>query len=201
MHQSDGTSPATIQKMRGRFTGKEDTMALRFWRALSLVLIAVAFAPVYAHVLEIPGKRRLTGTEWLTVQHNLYAPFAISGAVTEILGLVSILVVLALVRKRRIPFVLTLIAAVCVGAMLLVFFFGNNPINIQVATWTPTTLPPDWTTYRDRWDACHATSAALSFVAFICLLIATLRDTRVPQDEPASGRTEMREVTPYAHSR
>jgi hypothetical protein len=40
-------------------------------------------------------------------------------------------------------------------------------------------LPPDWTSYRDRWDAAHTVGAALSAIAFLTLLVAALADSSV----------------------
>jgi len=39
---------------------------------VSILLVAVAFAPALAHVLEFPGKRRLNKEAYLTVQPIYY---------------------------------------------------------------------------------------------------------------------------------
>ena len=59
--------------------------------------------------LEVPGKQLLSGTDWLTVQHSFYGGFAVVGAVAEVLGLLSIGMVLYLLRERRGAFALTLV--------------------------------------------------------------------------------------------
>ncbi len=128
------------------------------------------------HDLEIPGKQLLSGAAWLQVQHTFYGGFAIVGGVAEVLGLILTVILLSLLRSHRVAFVLTTIAALCFVGMLAVFFFGNNPINQQVVTWTPQTLPPDWGATRDAWDSFHATSSALAVFAFTALLIAILHD-------------------------
>lgn len=158
-------------------------MLLKTLRFISLLLTALTLAPLYAHVLELPGKMTLSGAEWLAVQHNLYGGFALSGAFSEILGLLATLALAVLVRKRRLAFALTLVAALCFVGMLVVFALGNNPINGQIAAWTPATLPANWRQARDAWEACHATSAGLAAVAFCTLLIATLCDTVQPSEQ------------------
>src|SRR5579884_4075371 len=60
---------------------------------------------------------------------------------------------------------------------IAVFAFGNNPLNQQIATWTPATLPASWRAVRDAWDSFHAASSGLSALSLVCLLIAMLRDT------------------------
>lgn len=114
--------------------------ALRF---ASLFVAALVLAPVYAHLLELPGRRALDGPTWLAVQHTFYGGYAISGAVCEPLALVLCLVVAWRLRDSHVALALHLLAAACVAGMLLVFALGNAPINAQFAAWTPATLPPD----------------------------------------------------------
>jgi hypothetical protein len=44
---------------------------LRSLRFVNLLLVALTFGLTWCHVMEIPGKLRLSGPEWLGVQHNL----------------------------------------------------------------------------------------------------------------------------------
>jgi hypothetical protein len=50
--------------------------------------------------------------------------------------------------------------------MLALFTFGNNPLNQQIATWTPETLPAGWREVRDALDRFHAMSSVLAALAF-----------------------------------
>ncbi|HKS69381.1 MAG TPA: hypothetical protein VJQ45_03110 [Ktedonobacterales bacterium] len=154
-------------------------MALKIVRFLSIFLTAVAFGLAYAHVMEAPGARTLSGAEWLAVQHTFYGGFAVSGGVGEVGGLAATLVALYLVRGHRVAFIWTLVAALCLALMLVVFAVGNNPLNARIATWTPATLPGDWRQVREAWDNFHATSAALAAVGLAAQIIATLSDYRV----------------------
>ena len=47
-------------------------MRLRAVRFLALLLTALTLGLAFCHVMELPGKLRLAGPDWLTVQHNLY---------------------------------------------------------------------------------------------------------------------------------
>jgi len=40
-----------------------------------------------------------------------------------------------------------------------------NPVNRQVATWTPVSVPPDRSRLRDRWESTHAIRAGIGFCA------------------------------------
>jgi hypothetical protein len=152
-------------------------MFLKTTRFVSLLCAALALGLTLTHDLEIPGKRMLSGTDWLSVQQTFYGGFAIIGGIAEVLGLISTGVLLYLLHKRRTSFALTLVATISFAGMLALFAFGNNPLNQQIATWTPATLPLNWHEVRDAWDTFHAASSALAAIAFTTLLIATLRDT------------------------
>jgi hypothetical protein len=86
----------------------------------------------------------LTGTEWLTVQNTFYGGFALVGGVAEVLGLLSSGLLAFFLRRQKMAFLLTLLAALSFAGMLALFAFGNNPINVQVASWTPQTIPANW---------------------------------------------------------
>src|SRR5581483_1260622 len=152
-------------------------MLLKTLRFISLLCAALVFGLTLTHDLEIPGKRTLSGAEWLAVQHTFYGGYAIVGGVAEVLGLLSSGALLFWLAGRRSAFVLTLIAALSFAGMLAVFAFGNNPINQQVVTWTPATLPANWQQLRDAWDTFHAISSGLAALALTTLLLALLRDT------------------------
>lgn len=152
-------------------------MLLKTTRFVSLFCAALALGLTLTHDLEIPGKQQLSGAEWLVVQHTFYGGFAIVGGLAQIVGLISTGVLLSLLRKRRTAFVLTLVATLSFAGMLALFAFGNNPLNQQIATWTPQSLPANWHEIRDAWDRFHAASSAFAALAFTALLMALLRET------------------------
>ncbi len=152
-------------------------MLVKTIRFVSLFCTALALGLTLTHDLEIPGKQMLSGANWLIVQHTFYGGFAVVGGVAEVLGLISTGLLLYLLRERRAAFALTLVAALSFVGMLALFAFGNNPLNQQIMTWTPVTLPANWQQTRDAWDTFHAVSSAFAALALTSLLIATLRDT------------------------
>lgn len=150
------------------------TGRLRPLQFVSLICAALVFGLTLTHVLQRPGSRGLDGTQWLTVQNTFYGGFAVVGGVAEVLGLIAtaILAVDAMRRRAGRAAVAPTIAAVCFLGTLLVFWFGNRPVNNQVAEWTPSTIPPDWQAYRETWETAHAISAGLAGVALLALAIA-----------------------------
>jgi cytochrome bd-type quinol oxidase subunit 2 len=152
-----------------------ENMLAKTLRFVSLLCAAVALGLTLTHDLEIAGKHSLDGAEWLHVQHTFYGGFAIVGGIAEVLGLISTCVLLVLLRGQQPSFILTLLAALSFLGMLALFAFGNNPLNQQIATWTPETLPANWQQVRDAWDRFHVISSVLAALAFTVLLVDLLR--------------------------
>ncbi len=150
-----------------------------------MLLVALTLGMTFCHVMEMPGKLRLDGATWLTVQHNLYVAFGTVGAVIEVLAILLTWVVVAQARGRRSAFPWTVAAGLSVTAGLAVWIAVVAPVNAALSTWTPATLPPDWSSYRDRWEIGHALHAALLALGFGALVSALLVET--PEDAPASS--------------
>jgi hypothetical protein len=150
-------------------------------RIANLVLAVLATLPPIAHVLELPNKIVLDAPLWLGIQQHLYrgwGPFF--GGPVEILALVTALALLILRRHDRVPMRVTLVAAIAYAGMIATFLVFNNPVNAALNTWTPSTIPPDWGSYRLRWEVGHALAAILSGIALAALVRAWLieRDRR-----------------------
>jgi hypothetical protein len=169
-------------------------MLVKTIRFVSLLCAALALGLTLAHDLEIPGKQMLSGADWLVVQQTFYGGFAIVGGIAEVLGIISTGALLVLLRERRTTFILTGVAALSFVVILALFAFGNNPLNQQIASWTPDTLPANWNDVRDAWDRFHAASSAFAALALTALLVATLRDTpsSLAQTRGSSNETDYR---------
>jgi hypothetical protein len=50
---------------------------------LGLLLTALGLGPAFSHVLEMPGKRRLSPTVWLAVQQTLFTSFGRTLGIVE----------------------------------------------------------------------------------------------------------------------
>ncbi|HET6375238.1 MAG TPA: hypothetical protein VFF88_04250 [Methylocella sp.] len=142
-------------------------------RIANLALCAIAVLAPMAHVLELPNKLALDGPLWLATQQHLYrgwGPFL--GGPAEI-GALATSVALALLRRRdRHLLRPTILACIAYAAMIAIFLVFNAPVNAAVDTWTSNTLPPDWSSYRLRWEAGHAIACALSLIGLAALLRA-----------------------------
>ena len=45
------------------------------------------------------------------------------------------------------------------------------PVNNRIKSWEKSTPPPDWKTYRRRWDMHHRWRVALLTIAFTLLIV------------------------------
>jgi anthrone oxygenase-like protein len=149
-------------------------MLTRTLRFVAITCAALVLGLTLTHVLEAPGKAQLSGAEFLAIQHTFYGGYAVVGGIAEIVGLVASLVLAYLLRAERVAAGLALLAALCFAGTLLAFAFGNNPLNQQIASWTPETLPATWPQTRDAWDRAHTISAILGAIAFFALLVEAL---------------------------
>ena len=88
-----------------------------FWFGATLQT-ALILGLAFAYVMELPGKPRLNGPTWLTVQQNLYVGFGPLAAVAEPLGILLTWVLMFMFRRHGPAFRLTLLAAICTTGCL-----------------------------------------------------------------------------------
>jgi len=152
-------------------------MVLKLVRFISLICAALIAGIAFCHALELPNKMALPAETWLTVQQILYRGFGAKAGPIEVGAVVSSLILLFLVRKHHSTFIWSLVASVCFVAGLVLWFQVINPVNLLVDSWTPTTLPTNWTEARDQWEYGHVAHATLFILGLIASMIAVLADT------------------------
>jgi hypothetical protein len=161
-------------------------MATQVVRFFSLFFVGVAMAPGLAHVLQLPHKIDLSGTEYLEVQ-QLYAGWAWLGIVV-VGALISTFLLTILVRARLRQFALACVAFGSVVVTQVIFWMFTFPVNQQTHNWTM--LPVNWMTLRERWEYSHATAAVFDFIAFLAVICAVLAAVGHREDTPmARART------------
>lgn len=139
-------------------------------RFASVMLTAISMAGGFAHLLELPRKIEMSREDYLTVQ-RIYRGWALLGI--AVMGALLSSVLLALtVRESSAELYLTVAAAVCIAASLIVFFTFTLPANRRTANWTA--LPENWMQLRRRWEYSHAVGAALYFLALSLLTLSLL---------------------------
>jgi hypothetical protein len=161
------------------------------FQLLTLFVVVLALAPAVAHVLELPGKMRLSKEVYFAVQRIYYPGFTLAG-VSEPLGILLLLIDVALTPHGGWAFWLRLAAFVCFAGMQGIYWIFIHPVN---KVWldgkslgtagsaffaaghgrkkaAATAFP--WEHWRDQWEYAHAARAAVATISFIALVIACL---------------------------
>src|SRR5262245_2000862 len=118
----------------------------------------------------------ITASTFLEVGHtmidNLGGPMAVLMPAT----LVSAVPVLFMLYRlhRRASLSLALVGAACVVVALVITLRVNVPIDDAIDRWTVDTLPSDWTSIRNRWEAYHAARTFISLAGFGFVLAAVV---------------------------
>lgn len=101
---------------------------------------------------------------------NMLLPAMAGGA----LVLVVLLAVLGRSRPAVLGLYLAAAVAIVVGGVITRFL--NQPINDQVMTWTPASMPAEWTVLRDTWWTWHIARLAATISAELLLIAAIFVD-------------------------
>lgn len=67
-----------------------------------------------------------------------------------------------------------LAAVLALAATLVAILRGDLPLNRQMTSWTPTSLPGDWAAARSRWESFFAVRVATSGLAVALLAAAAV---------------------------
>ncbi len=145
-----------------------DGVTAKTLQFIGLLLTAIALAAGLAHVFELPHKIALPREQYLVVQ-QIYRGWQWIG-IAIVGALIASAALAVMWRGSGTPFGLAVVAAVCIGASLIVFFAITFPINQATSNWT--VLPGDWEALRRRWEVSHAIDAALYFAAFVALALS-----------------------------
>jgi len=145
-------------------------MALKAVQLLALVLTALALVPAGAHLFTLLNKIDLAQEQYFIVQ-NIYRGWALFGIVW-IGALLANFALAMMLRGRGRPFILALIAGLCVVVMFAIFFIWTYPANQATDNWT--TIPANWEQLRRQWEYSHAANALVTFVAFCAVALSVL---------------------------
>ena len=153
---------------------------------LAAVLVGLSVAMGLAHVLELPGKLRLSEEQYQQVQPIYYPGFTIGGFVGEFGGIVATAVVAAITPFRSPAFWPSAGALVALLAMHGVYWLVTHPVNKFWLAGQPVhgagraffaiaathRARGDWRNLRDQWELSHAIRAALALIALSLLFVA-----------------------------
>ena len=142
---------------------------MRTLKFLAIVLTALAFVPVGAHLFALPNKISLSEANYFVVQ-NIYRGWALFGIV--LFDAVFANHALAWALRGQRAFVFVLVNLVCLIATLVIFFAFTFPTNQVTNNWTE--VPADWQQLRWQWEVSHAVNAVITFIGFCSLAMSVL---------------------------
>ena len=154
-------------------------MILRLFQFLAVILMGVQLGVSYAHFMQMPGKLILPLDCYILVQNQVIS-YRVKLAFIEIPSIISATAATILIRNHRRAFWLTLIGAICMVLMWVVWAIWIQPINQQVAGWTATTSPSNWIDIRYQWHFYHLIRLAIASVGMIALTLSLLVGSRKP---------------------
>lgn len=152
---------------------------------LLIVLVGLQSGISYSHLMQWPGKLRLTATEYIRVQ-NVLIQYKLGVGALEVPTLLLFPIVVFIAHRNRTGFVPGLLAGMLFLTLFCVWALFIEPINHSVSQWSPQHLPADWTAYRQYWHELHAVRLVLFAGTLLALvgtmnaaIIITLQSTKV----------------------
>jgi len=153
-------------------------MSLKRWRFAALLFTALTLGMGLCHVMELPARITWDQSLWVgaTVTGGLYRMFGSAGAIIDVAAIASSIVVAVKTRGTAASTLSTLNAAMFALALLL-WFVIVLPVNFELANWMSGPVPPEWASYRLRWETGHAINTALQLIGYCALLWSVVRET------------------------
>jgi hypothetical protein len=175
-------------------------MILRTWRFLTIILVSLSMAMAFCHLLQLPPRMSYDGAQWVATQ-SLYRLFGTVGAFIEVSALLLATVLLLAVWRRRPAFQWTLFGTVCLLAAHAAWWMFIAPVNVEIATWTPDTIPADWTWWRNQWEYTHTARAILQILGLSALVLSVLVETpsQRPRRQAEVTSDSPQRSAPYVH--
>jgi len=92
------------------------------------------------------------------------------------LGIIGLLVLLLMAGKRKKSHFYWLLSTLILFiAALAITLFIEVPIDNQIKSWTPESMPADWQVTRDRWQFYHTDRTFISLAGMLCYLMAVIK--------------------------
>jgi hypothetical protein len=90
---------------------------------------------------------------------------------TIMLSLYGLLAILFFIEKSKIKAFLILAAILLLLANTFVALQCNRPLNDLFLTWTPTTIPSNWSSLRDEWFGYHLYRNSINALQLLAILL------------------------------
>ncbi len=140
----------------------------------ALLYFAVLFAGIiggllFGTAIEQQQLSALDAQGWVTARHSIDAVF--SKLLPWVWNITLILLFASAYLMHGMNRALFVVSGLLLLVGIVVTLIFEVPINKQIAVWTPSTMPPYWTSLRDRWVRFHWLRTVAGIAAFVCALI------------------------------
>jgi Anthrone oxygenase len=151
-------------------------MRLKTVQFVSLVLVMLVTGVFWGSWLGLSRSiRTFTPDTFLAIGHTMIGNLASVMPVLVVLAALSQGLLLVQLRSSgSSAFLPSLIAFVMFLIAIAVTLLVEVPIDNQIRSWTPASLPADWTLIRDRWETFHVLRTFSALGALIVLTAATV---------------------------
>ena len=165
-------------------------MRLKTVQFVSLVLVILVTGVFWGSWLGLSRSiQTFTPDTFLAIGHTMIGNLAPVMPVLVTLAVLSQVVLLVQLRVNGFnAFLPSLIAFALLLIAVAVTLLIEVPIDNQIKSWTPASLPADWTRLRDRWEAFHVLRTFSALAGVIVLTAATVFGRQPDRAEPGTVR-------------
>ena len=136
---------------------------------LAIFLVGIIAGLLFGTAIEQQQLSALDAQGWFTARQSIDAVF--SKLLPWIWNITLLLQIASAYLTHGINRALFMVSGLLLLAGIVVTLVVEVPINKQIAVWTPSTMPPNWTSVRDRWVRFHWLRTIAGILAFLCALI------------------------------
>ena len=135
----------------------------------TVLLAGIIGGLLFGTAIEQQQLSALDAQGWVTARHSIDAVF--SKLLPWVWNITLILLFASAYLMHGINRALFVVSGLLILVGIVVTLIFEVPINKQIAVWTPSTMPPNWTSLRDRWVRFHWLRTIAGIAAFVCALI------------------------------
>src|SRR5215831_3700982 len=164
-------------------------MRLKTLQFVSLVLVILVTGVFWGSWLGLSrSMETFTPDTFLAIGHTMIGNLGPVMAVLVSLAVLSQVALLVQLRSSGSAFLASLIAFALFLIAVAVTLLIEVPIDNQIKSWTPASLPADWTHLRDRWEAFHVLRTFSALAGLIVLTAATVFGRQPDRAGPGTVR-------------
>jgi uncharacterized membrane protein YczE len=152
-------------------------MILRAARFIGLLFLALALGISFSMLIGGGNRADLSGTVFHSVHSVVYQDLGKITGLVEPIALIAVLLALLSLLRRRPFFIMTLIAFICIAAMIGLRILVVRPIYVEISSWAVERIPESWTFTRNRYYLFNLLRAGFAVVGFCALSLSVLFDT------------------------